>query len=196
MAEERKEKSIDRATLEMLDKAAQEGISTAFDRADHLKPCPIGVDGSCCKNCAMGPCRIPPPRKTKETPEEHAKRVGVCGATAETIAARNFARMIAAGAAAHSDHGRKVVEAFKLMAEGKTDDFNVIDEQKLLKVALDLGVNIGERSNQEIALDIAKICEAEFGKQEGELIFGRLAPIKRQEIWRQLGVYPRESTEK
>ncbi len=191
MAEEKKEKSIDLATLEMLDKAAQEGISTAFDRADHLKPCPIGVEGSCCKNCAMGPCRIPPPRKTKETPEEHAKRVGVCGATAETIAARNFARMIAAGAAAHSDHGRKVVEAFKLMAEGKTDDFKVIDEQKLLKVALDLGVNIGERSNQEIALDIAKICEAEFGKQEGELIFSRLAPIKRQEIWRQLGVYPR-----
>jgi carbon-monoxide dehydrogenase catalytic subunit len=188
---EEKQKSIDPAALEMLAKAHEDSCSTAFDRAEKMKPCPIGADGSCCKNCAMGPCRIPLPKGKEETPEEHAKRVGVCGATAETIAARNFVRMIAGGAAAHSDHGRRVVEAFKLMAEGKTKDFKVLDEQKLLKLALDLGVNIGERSNMEIALDIAKVCEAEFGKQEGELLFARLAPLKRQEIWRNLGVYPR-----
>jgi carbon-monoxide dehydrogenase catalytic subunit len=191
MAEEKQNKSIDPAALEMLAKAAEDSCSTVFDRAEKTKPCPIGADGSCCKNCAMGPCRIPLAKGKEETPEEHAKRVGVCGATAETIAARNFVRMIAAGAAAHSDHGRRVVEAFKLMAEGKTKDFKVLDEQKLLKLALDLGVDIGNRNNQEIALDIAKICEAEFGKQEGELLFGRLAPLKRQELWRQLGVYPR-----
>ena len=160
MAEEQQAKSIDKATLDMLAKASEEGISTAFDRAEHMKPCPIGADGSCCKNCAMGPCRIPLAKGKEETAEEHAKRVGVCGATAETIAARNFVRMIAAGSAAHSDHGRRVVEAFKLMAEGKTQDFHIIDEQKLLKLALDLGVKIADRNNQEIALDIARICEA------------------------------------
>ena len=191
MAEEKEAKSIDQATLEMLDKAAQESISTAFDRAEKMKPCPIGADGSCCKNCAMGPCRVPLAKGKEETPEEKKARVGVCGATPETISARNFVRMIAAGSAAHSDHGRRVVEAFKLMAEGKTKDFEIKDEQKLLKMALDLGVDIGERSNQEIALDIVKICEAEFGKQEGELLFARLAPLKRQEIWRNLGVMPR-----
>jgi carbon-monoxide dehydrogenase catalytic subunit len=190
MADE-KQKSIDQATIEMLAKAHEDNCSTAFDRAEKMKPCPIGADGSCCKNCAMGPCRIPLAKGKEETPEEHAKRVGVCGATSETIAARNFARMIAAGSAAHSDHGRRVVEAFKLMAEGKTKDFQILDEQKLLKLALDLGVNIGERTNMEIALDIAKICEGEFGKQDGELLFARLAPIKRQQIWRNLGVYPR-----
>ena len=99
--------------------------------------------------------------------------------------------MIAAGSAAHSDHGRRVVEAFKLMAEGKTKDFEIKDEQKLLKLALDMGVEIGNRSNKEIALDIAKICENEFGKQEGELLFIKNAPLKRQEIWRKLGVVPR-----
>ncbi len=191
MTEEKQVKSIDKATLDMLAKANEEGISTAFDRAENMKPCPIGVDGSCCKNCAMGPCRIPLAKGKEETPEEHAKRVGVCGATAETITARNFVRMIAAGSAAHSDHGRRVVEAFKLMAEGKTKDFRIIDEQKLLKLALDLGVKIADRSNHEIALDIALICEAEFGKQNGELLFTRLAPIKRQEIWRKSGVMPR-----
>src|SRR3972149_7180886 len=111
MAEEKQAKSIDQATLEMLAKASEEGISTAFERAEKMKPCPIGADGSCCKNCAMGPCRIPLAKGKQETPEEHAKRVGVCGATAETVAARNFVRMIAAGSASHGDHGRRVVEA-------------------------------------------------------------------------------------
>jgi carbon-monoxide dehydrogenase catalytic subunit len=77
------------------------------------------------------------------------------------------------------------------MAEGKTADFKIKDEQKLLKLALDMGVEIGNRSNNEIALDIAKICENEFGKQNGELLFIKNAPKKRQEIWRKLGVVPR-----
>jgi carbon-monoxide dehydrogenase catalytic subunit len=191
MAEEKQAKSIDQATLEMIAKANEEGISTVFDRAEKLRPCPIGADGSCCKNCAMGPCRVPQPRGKEETPAEKKARVGVCGATAETISARNFCRMIAAGSAAHSDHGRRVTEAFKLMAEGKSKDFEIKDEQKLLKLALDMGVEIGSRSNQEIALDIAKICEGEFGKQAGELLFIKNAPLKRQEIWRNLGVVPR-----
>ncbi|MEJ2740380.1 MAG: carbon monoxide dehydrogenase, partial [Dehalococcoidia bacterium] len=190
MAENEK-KSIDPAALEMIERAETENISTVFERAAAMKPCPIGADGACCKNCAMGPCRIPLAKNKEETPEEHAKRVGVCGATAETIAARNFVRMIAAGAAAHSDHGRRVVEAFKLMAEGKAKDFQVKDEQKLLQLALDLGVEIGDRSNQEIALDIAKICENEFGRQEGEILFAGMAPLKRQELWRKVGSMPR-----
>jgi len=188
---EKERKSIDQASLEMIEKAGKENVRTVFERAEQMKPCPIGGAGSCCSNCAMGPCRVPIAKGKEETPEEHAKRTGVCGATAETIAARNFVRKIAAGAAAHSDHGRKVVEAFKLIAEGKAKDFEIKDEQKLIKLALDLGVEIGERSNQEIAMDIAKICEAEFGKQEGELLFARLSPLKRQEIWRQQDVYPR-----
>jgi len=188
---EKEPKSIDQATIEMIEKAAQENIRTVFDRAEAMKPCPIGNEGSCCSNCAMGPCRVPMGRNKEETPEEHAKRTGVCGATVETISARNFARKIAAGSASHSDHGRRVVEAFKLMAEGKAKDFEIKDEQKLLKLALDLGVEIGERTNNEIALDIAKICENEFGKQGGELSFIKNAPLKRQEIWRQQGVVPR-----
>jgi carbon-monoxide dehydrogenase catalytic subunit len=139
----------------------------------------------------MGPCRVPLAKGKEETPEEKQKRRGVCGATPETIAARNFLRKIAAGAAAHSDHGRRVTEAFLLAAEGKSRDFQIKDEQKLLQVALDLGVKIGDRSNNEIAADIGKLCLSEFGRQEGELIYLKKAPLKRQEIWRKLGVAPR-----
>jgi len=191
MSEDVKNRSIDPASNQMLEKAAKENIRTVFDRAEKMKPCPIGGEGSCCSICAMGPCRVPLAKGKEETPEEKARRTGVCGATVETIAARNFVRKIAAGTASHSDHGRRVVEAFKLMAEGKIKDFEVKDEQKLLKLALDLGIEIGERDNNEIALDIAKICENEFGKQEGELAFVKNAPLKRQEIWKKQGVVPR-----
>jgi carbon-monoxide dehydrogenase catalytic subunit len=189
MAEEKK--SIDSASIKMIEKAAKDGVNTAFDRAETMKPCPIGLEGSCCKNCGMGPCRVPLPKGKKETAEEKQKRRGVCGATAETIAARNFIRMIAGGAAAHSDHGRSVAELFLSVAKGEAPGYEIKDEQKLLQVALDWGVEIGNRSNQEIAIDIGNIALSEFGKQEGELLFLKRAPLKRQEIWRKLGVAPR-----
>jgi len=190
MAENEK-KSIDTATNEMIDKALREGVNTAFDRAQALKPCPIGAEGSCCSNCSMGPCRIPLPRGREETPQEKRKRRGICGATAETIAARNFVRMIAAGAAAHGDHGRKVTEVFLATAKGEAPGYKIKDEQKLLQLALDFGIDIGQRSNEEIAADIGQVALNEFGKQEGELLFLKRAPLKRQELWRQLGVAPR-----
>jgi anaerobic carbon-monoxide dehydrogenase catalytic subunit len=184
-------RSIDQATLEMIEKAHQDGCSTAFDRSETTKACPIGVEGSCCKNCAMGPCRVPPPKNREETAEEKKKRVGVCGATAETISARNFVRMIAAGSAAHSDHGRRVVELFKAVAEGKAPGYAIKDEQKLLQVALEFGIAIGNRSNEEIAKDLAELFEKDFGRQDGELSCIKRAPLKRQELWRKLGVVPR-----
>ena len=184
-------KSIDKATIELIEKAASDGVNTAFDRAETMKPCPIGVVGSCCKNCGMGPCRVPLPKGKEETPEEKLKRRGICGATAETIAARNFVRMIAGGAAAHSDHGRGVAELFLAVAKGEAPGYEIKDEQKLLQLALEWGVEIGDRSNEEIALDIGGIALSEFGRQEGELLFLQRAPLKRQELWQREGVAPR-----
>jgi carbon-monoxide dehydrogenase catalytic subunit len=184
-------KSIDQASIELIEKAAKDGVNTVFDRAEAMKPCPIGAVGNCCKHCGMGPCRVPLPRGKEETPEEKQKRRGICGATAETIAARNFIRMVAGGAAAHSDHGRGVAELFLAVAKGEAPGYEIKDEQKLLQVALDWGVEIGDRSNNEIAIDIGEKALAEFGKQEGELITLRKAPLKRQELWRREGVAPR-----
>jgi carbon-monoxide dehydrogenase catalytic subunit len=191
MAEEKETKSIDQASVELIEKAARDGVNTAFDRAEAMKPCPIGAVGSCCKHCGMGPCRVPLPKGKEETPEEKQKRRGICGATAETIAARNFIRMVAGGAAAHSDHGRGVAELFLAVAKGEAPGYEIRDEQKLLQVALDWDIEIGDRSNNEIAIDIGEKALAEFGKQEGELITLRKAPLKRQELWRREGVAPR-----
>jgi anaerobic carbon-monoxide dehydrogenase catalytic subunit len=191
MADEKMAKSVDQATLDMIEKATQDGVNTVFDRADAMRPCPIGSVGSCCKHCAMGPCRVPLGKNKEETPEEKKKRRGLCGATAETIAARNFVRMIAAGTAAHSDHGRGVAELFIAVAKGEAPGYKIRDEQKLLALALEWEVEIGERTNEEIALDIGEIALQEFGKSEGTLRFLKRAPLKRQEIWKKLGVEPR-----
>jgi carbon-monoxide dehydrogenase catalytic subunit len=191
MAEEEKKRSCDLASLELMDKACGDEVSLAFDRAEAMKPCPIGSVGSCCKNCGMGPCRVPLPKGKEETAEEKRKRRGVCGATAETIAARNFIRMVAGGAAAHSDHGRGVAELFIAVAKGEAPGYKIRDEQKLLALALEWGIEIGDRSNEEIAVDIGEKALAEFGKQEGEVLFTERAPLKRQQIWRQHGVMPR-----
>jgi len=107
----------------MLAQAKEKGISTPFDRAEVTKPCPIGREGACCKHCFMGPCRLVGKTKT-----------GVCGATLETVTARNLARAVAGGAAAHSDHGRNLALTLIAVAEGKAPGFEIKDEKKLRKI--------------------------------------------------------------
>jgi anaerobic carbon-monoxide dehydrogenase catalytic subunit len=171
------------ASIEMLKKAAEEGQETAFSRVATQKGCAFGEAGSCCRICAMGPCRINPKK-----PDESR---GVCGANMDTIVARNFARMIAGGSSAHSDHGRAVAETFIMAARGETTDYQIKDRIKLMEVALDLGVEVGEREINDIALEVGERCMAMFGQQEGELLFAQRAPEPRKEIWRKLGIFPR-----
>ena len=80
------ELSIDPAAQQMLIRADELGLGTAFSRADALAPCPIGADGMCCSICGMGPCRLTRDGLT-----------GICGATIDTVQARNLIRSIAAG---------------------------------------------------------------------------------------------------
>lgn len=173
------------ATLRMLDKAREDGVSTAFLRSEQIRPCPIGRDGVCCRICAMGPCRLP---KVQGGADE---RRGVCGATAETVVARNFARMVAGGAAAHSDHAREVARTFLAVAKGESSDYEIKDVMKLFKLAMDFGIDIEGKDVKDIAVELGEAIMAEFGKQEGELRFISKAPLRRQEIWREFGVVPR-----
>jgi carbon-monoxide dehydrogenase catalytic subunit len=161
-----------------------------------MKPFNIGIQGTCCKNCAMGPCRLPLPKAGIEGEDE---RKGLCGATANTIAARNFARMVAAGAAAHSDHGRSVAEVFLAVARKETGDYKIKDPIKLLAIAPHFGVDTkvevdGEevdRNLDEIALEVGEKALAEWGKAEGELLYLKRAPQPLYERWKKLGVLPR-----
>ena len=165
-------------------KAEDDKVTLSWDRyAKQLPQCGFGLSGLCCRHCAMGPCNIDP------FGGEPSR--GVCGADGDTIAARHFIRMIAGGAAAHSDHGRGVAETFIAAAKGEVPGYEIKDEAKLLKLALELGVEIGDRTKEEIALDVGEICLAEYGQQNGELKMIKRAPLKRQEIWRKLDMVPR-----
>jgi len=178
-------RSIDPATQEMLARAEELGLETAWDRLEAMQPqCGFGELGVCCRNCNMGPCRISPF-------EEEGPKAGVCGATADIIVARNLIRMIAAGAAAHSDHGRDIAHTLLLTAEGKSGGYEIKDEAKLNALAAEYGIKTKGRSKEEIALDLAHAVYAEFGKQEGPIQFTRRAPDKRVALWQGLGVDPR-----
>ena len=172
--------SSDEAVCNLLENIEDEQ-STVFTRSKSLKPCPIGssVSGVCCKNCGMGPCRV------RENTE------GLCGATLGTISARNLARHIAAGASAHSDHGRDMAHLLALTAEEKAEGLKIKDELKLFRFAKNLGVNTGDRSVNEIAKETAEKALALFGQQTGALDLIKLAPKKRQEIWEKYKVVPR-----
>ena len=188
--------SIDPATQEMIARAQKLGIDTVFDRAVTMKPCNIGMQGTCCKNCAMGPCRLPLPKAGIEGEDT---RKGLCGATANTIAARNFIRMIAGGASAHSDHGRSVAEVFLSVARKETEDYKIKDPGKLIAMAPHLGIattvekdgEVLDRDFDEIALEVAEKAINEWGKPGGELLYAKRAPQPLYERWKKLGVVPR-----
>ena len=174
------EASQDTASIALLECACELEIETCFSRADDIVPCNVGSQGLCCKNCAMGPCRLV--GKTSR---------GVCGATIATVAARNFARAVSVGASAHSDHGRGIAYTLLEAAEGHASDYGVRDRFKLLEVARYLGVETVGRPIDEVARDVAMAALNEFGKAEGELLNLRRAPMKRQQIWHDNGIAPR-----
>lgn len=179
------EKSIDPATHEMLDHAHKLGIPTVWDRLEAMQPqCSFGELGLCCRNCAMGPCRITPF-------ENDGPKQGVCGATADIIVARFLDRMIAAGAASHSDHGRDIAHTLLLTAQGKTSGYGIKDEAKLMRLAAEFGVPTEDRTVAAVAEDLAARVYSQFGQQEGALQFTHRAPAKRQELWAGLNITPR-----
>ena len=153
MAEEKKEIKKElpiaqvttcKSTAQMLRKAAEDGVETAFHRAFEMKACPIGADSACCKHCAMGPCRL-----SSKNPYE---KTGVCGATIDTIASRNFARMVACGTASHTDHGMTMLDVFRGVIRGEITDYQIKDEQKLRDVAASIGIEVEGRYIPQLLL--------------------------------------------
>lgn len=178
------QRSYDPASQKMIKKAEEENVRIVWDRFEAMQPqCGFGQLGICCKVCNMGPCRI--------DPFGEGAQEGVCGATKDTIAARNLARMIAAGAAAHSDHGRDIAHTLILAAQGKSHDYQIKNAEKLKKTAIIYGIETGGKSVEKIAEELGRKCLSEFGQQDGELRMLSRAPRRRQELWRKTGVAPR-----
>ena len=171
------------ATAQMLKKAERDGVETAFHRAATMKACPIGADSACCKHCSMGPCRL--------SSKDPYSKVGVCGATIDTIMSRNFARMVASGAAAHTDHGMSMLDLFREVVNGHIKDFTVKDSLKLREVAETMDIETEGRDDKDIALELYHELERTYTQVEGEIPFVKRVPEKTLETWRKAGVVPR-----
>jgi carbon-monoxide dehydrogenase catalytic subunit len=180
---EPKDLTICEATAQMLIKARKDGVETAFDRAISMKACPIGADSACCKHCSMGPCRL--------NAKDPYGKVGVCGATIDTIMARNFSRMVASGAAAHTDHGMSMLDLFREVVSGHITDYKIKDPLKLEEVAKSIGIETEGREINEIAMDLYRELERTYTQVEGEIPFVKRVPPKTLETWRKLGIVPR-----
>jgi carbon-monoxide dehydrogenase catalytic subunit len=168
----------------MLKKAEKDQIETVWDRYQaQLPQCGYCEMGLSCRNCNMGPCRI--------DPFGEGPRLGVCGADADIIVARNLGRAVAAGAASHSDHGRDLVEVLANVAEGNAPGYAITDEAKLKRVAVEYGITVEDKDALKIAGELAHAMQGDFGTRRKELTLLKRAPEKRREIWRKLNVTPR-----
>lgn len=171
--------TVDMNSKVMLEKAEKDGVETMYKRKLGYKvQCGFGLQGVCCRNCGMGPCRISP-----KTPR------GLCGADEHTIVGRNFARMCAAGTAAHSDHARDIAHTLALTTPG--GDYQVKQPQKLIEFAKFMDVDPEGKDIYELAHEVAEVCLMEFGKPFGVSKLLKIAPKVRQELWHKLGIEPR-----
>jgi carbon-monoxide dehydrogenase catalytic subunit len=184
MSDHYKELSIAKDAQKILRYASEENIETVWDRLYAQEPqcgyCSLGLS---CRNCAMGPCRIDP---FGDGPQK-----GVCGADADVIVARNLARTIAAGASAHSDHGRDILEALYHVGAGDTESYRVNDEMKLKRIAAEYGIATDNKSAQEIAKELAWEMMEDFGTRKEELTFLKRVPAPRRDLWTKIGITPR-----
>jgi carbon-monoxide dehydrogenase catalytic subunit len=178
-------RSIDPAAQQMLERALELGAKTTWDRFADMQPhCGFGELGICCEICYMGPCRV--------DPFGERAQVGACGADAHLIVARNLARAAAAGAAAHSDHGREVVGVLRRVAQdGAAAGFGIANPEKLKTLAAEWGVAADGRPLEQIAGDLAERMGAQFGLQEGPLVPLQRAPEAQRQRWAKMGITPR-----
>ncbi|MGY4687503.1 anaerobic carbon-monoxide dehydrogenase catalytic subunit [Petrotoga sp. DB-2] len=179
------ERTIDESAKPLLERTLEEGIETAWDRLEKQQPqCGFGQLGLCCNRCSMGPCRIDPFEK------DGPKR-GVCGADADLIVARNLLDDLVTGAAAHSDHGREVVETLLMTAEGKSQGYEILDKEKLYTVAKEIGITTEGRNDTDIAKDIALSFLEEYGTIKNSIDLSKRAPEPTKDKWAKAGILPR-----
>lgn len=177
-------KSLCPASSEMLVRAEREEISTVWDRYQAQLPvCGFGELGTCCRNCLQGPCRI--------DPFGEGAQEGICGATADTIVARNLGRAIAAGTAAHSGHAKHLAHTLLKASQGKAPDYPIKDEEKLKAVATRIGIRTEGVEIEEIASAVAETALAEFSEKESPSVWAATTVTQGMvETFVKLGVVP------
>lgn len=172
-------KALDDDTEKMIRYAESKGIDTVFSRQAKYDEsflgiekarCNFGSNGVCCRQCAMGPCRIwnedisliyklTTPQLTK----------GTCGANVDTIVARNLLMMVARGTAAHASHALHVSNALRKTAQNKTS-YNIKEPEKLRGIAAKLKLDTSN-GVEKTAIEVASIANSDILGDESSMRF-------------------------
>lgn len=170
---------MEAATNSLLENGKKVGADSWQQRVKNQTPhCGFGEKGTCCRICAMGPCRITP-----KSPR------GICGCDVHGIVGRNFLRFTAGGSATHSDHGREIVHTLHETKEGGA--YQVKDPAKLIRIAKEWGVETEGKDIYDLAHEMAEISLLEYGKPFGTQRFLKRAPEHTQKLWHEAGIEPR-----
>ena len=170
---------MEAATAQLLETAAKVGADTWQQRVKNQTPhCRFGEEGTCCRICTMGPCRITP-----KSPR------GICGCDVHGIVGRNYLRFTAGGSATHSDHGREICHTlYQTRPDG---NYQVKDPDKLIRIAKEWGVETEGKDIYDLAHEIAEMALLEYGKPFGTQRFLKRAPEHTQKLWKDAGIEPR-----
>jgi carbon-monoxide dehydrogenase catalytic subunit len=154
-------KTINLGEQQLIKVAKKDAVTIVWDRYQAMQPqCGFGQTGLCCRFCWKGPCRV--------DPLGNGPKVGICGATADVIVARQLIRMQAAGAASHSEHGRHIALTLLEVGEGKTSTYGVKDEKKLFDIAALLKIATDGKKNQQIAKEVADKTLDDYSRQDAK----------------------------
>ena len=152
-------------------------LETAHHRVENQKTkCGFGLQGVCCRLCANGPCRVTP-----DAPR------GICGASADTIVARNFLRAVAAGSGCYIH----VVEntARQLKNTGLHRD-KIRSEKALNHLAELFGVTGTDKYDLCVKVADAVLADLYRPEYEGMELVEKLAYAPRVKKWKELGIMP------
>jgi len=172
-------RAYDEPTEEMIQHADSMGIDTVFTRQAKYDASSFGIEktrchfgslGICCRQCAMGPCRI----WNEELPDVYKLTTphldkGTCGASVDTIVARNLLMMVGRGTAAHASHARHVSSALLKTARNETP-FKIKEPGKLRSIAEKLNVDTS-KGIESMAADAASIALADILGYENSMKF-------------------------
>ncbi|RKD29543.1 anaerobic carbon-monoxide dehydrogenase catalytic subunit [Thermohalobacter berrensis] len=156
---------------------SKENVETSFNRVEKQRnKCGFGMQGVCCRLCANGPCRITP-----KSPR------GVCGATADTIVARNFLRSVAAGSACYLHIVETTAKNLKSVGE-KREKIKGIDT--LNQLAKLFGIEAEDIYDKAVKVADMVLNDLYKPRDEKMTLVEKVAYKPRFERWKELNILP------
>jgi carbon-monoxide dehydrogenase catalytic subunit len=179
--------SYHKSVQKVYDRIKKDGMINIWDRYeaqgfgdDPDRRCPFCTKGARCDLCSNGPCRA----------DASIDKRGVCGITADGMAMRKMLLRNIMGASTYHYHTDTTIRTLKATAKGTTP-YKISEPEKLKSFSERLGLETSG-SPSEIALRLCKFVEKDFNRpfHEKSKIVELLAPKERQEIWKQLDIFP------